>query len=125
VTTPPHRVVWAYVTLKVLDDASGKPTIRGLSEGGITPPSADPADIKRLAAKGALEPLEVAAVAAPPPDPPTADPPLLDGRPKDYAPKQDWVVYAVSRRSDDVSEEDARAVAELTSKADLIAEFGS
>lgn len=49
----------------------------------------------------------------------------VDGRPKDYAPKPEWVAYAVSRRPEGVSEEDARAEAEGKSKADLITQYGA
>jgi hypothetical protein len=47
------------------------------------------------------------------------------GRPGVRAPKEDWVAFAVSKRPEGQSEEDARAVAEGKSKADLVAEFGS
>jgi hypothetical protein len=46
------------------------------------------------------------------------------GPPPQSAAKADWVAYAAAKRAEGVSEEDARAAAEATSKADLIAEFG-
>lgn len=46
------------------------------------------------------------------------------GRPGVRAPKEDWVAYAVSKRPEGQSEEDARAEAEVMSKADLIAKHG-
>lgn len=46
------------------------------------------------------------------------------GRPKDYASKGEWVEYAVSKRADDVSEDDARSSAEGKTKDALIAEHG-
>lgn len=48
----------------------------------------------------------------------------VSGRPKDYASKPEWVEYAVSRRTEGMSEDDARAEAEAKSKQDLIAEYG-
>jgi hypothetical protein len=46
------------------------------------------------------------------------------GRPHGNAGKQAWVDYAVSQRTDGVSEDDARAEAEGMSKADLVAKYG-
>lgn len=126
----PHQVVWPYATVKLIDAATGQSTVRGFAEGSVLPPNADAEDVRRLVAKGAVV---STAPTRPSPEPTTApETPALDpgqdpgetGRPKDYASKPEWVDYAVSKRADDVSEEDARAVAELTSKADLIAEFG-
>lgn len=45
-------------------------------------------------------------------------------RPHGNAGKQAWVEYAVARRDEGVSEEDARAVAEQMTKEDLVAELG-
>jgi hypothetical protein len=50
--------------------------------------------------------------------------PRADGRPLRNDSKSAWVDYAVSKRPEDVSEEDARAQAEGKSKADLVAEYG-
>jgi hypothetical protein len=47
-----------------------------------------------------------------------------EGQPAPYASKGAWVDYAVSRRADGVSEEEARAEAEGKSKADLIHDHG-
>jgi hypothetical protein len=45
-------------------------------------------------------------------------------RPHGNAGKAAWVDYAVARRDEGVSEEDARAVAEQMTKEDLVAELG-
>lgn len=147
-TQQQYQVVWAYASVRVIDGATGQPTIRGFAEGGVLPPTADPADVKRLLGKGAI----VVLGASPEPDPvivpapePEPDPepepeepepgpvfypgpepmvPAASERPKDYASKGEWVDYAVAQRDAGVAEADARAVAELSSKADLIAEFG-
>jgi hypothetical protein len=129
-----YQVVWPYATVKLIDSATGQPTFRGFNEGSILPPTADPADVKRLVGKGAVADLDApASVAEPEPEPnpepelgyePEPEPGAVV-RPKDYGSKAEWVDYAVSQRSEGVSEEDARAVAELSSKAELIAEFGN
>jgi hypothetical protein len=53
-----------------------------------------------------------------------ADPAARGGRPRQGDPKDAWVAWAVSQRSEDVSEEDARAEAEAKTKADLVTEYG-
>ena len=54
-----YKAAWAYVTIKVIDPATGVSTVMGLNEGGHVPPSADPEDVKRLVAKGALKPVDM------------------------------------------------------------------
>lgn len=122
-------MVAAYATVKITDPVSGKWTVHGFTQGGVFPAEADPENVANLVRRGYAEWVDAPAPTAPaepaaPPEAPPVEPVAPDGRPKDYASKPEWVDYAVSRRSDDVSEEDARAVAELSSKADLIAEFG-
>jgi len=143
-----YEVVWPYATVKVVDGATGQPTFRGFNEGSILPTTADPADVKRLVGKGAVEVLGGAAPETPEPDPEPeheAEPeseletetesapepeaefgpePSIPARPKDYGSKQEWVDYAVACRDDDVSEGDARYAAERKTRDALIAEFG-
>lgn len=127
-----YQVVWPYATVKLIDAATGQPTFRGFNEGSGLPPTADPADVKRLIGKGAVVALdapapapEVRAEPEPEPEPDFEPAPELEPeRPKDYASKPEWVDYAVACRGEGVSEEDARAEAEGKSKADLIAEHG-
>jgi len=49
-----YRTAWPHVTVKVMDEATGKPTVAAFGAGVIVPLSADPDDVKRLLAKGAL-----------------------------------------------------------------------
>jgi hypothetical protein len=48
------RTAWPHVTIKVMDEASGKKTVAAFGMDVIVPLSADPDDVKRLLAKGAL-----------------------------------------------------------------------
>ncbi len=125
------RVTAAYATVRVLDPASGKPTVYGFYEGGILPPSADPESVEGLVRRGYAEWVDEPAE----PEPVEVDPgagaadtgtdqPPADPRPANNAPKPEWVAYAVTQRAEGVSEEDARAAAEGKSKADLVAEYG-
>jgi hypothetical protein len=52
------RAAWPHVTVRILDETTGQPTVVAFNDGGILPPSADPEDVKRLAAKGALVEVE-------------------------------------------------------------------
>jgi hypothetical protein len=121
------RVVAAYSTVKLLDPASGKWTVAGFYQGAILPAEADPdnvaALVRREYAEWVDEPeTEPELVAEPPPEPEL--PAALGYRPKDHASKADWVDYAVSLRAEGVSEQDARAWAEVKTKAELVAEYG-
>ena len=49
-----YRTAWPHVTVKIMDEATGKPTVAAFGAGVIVPLSADPDDVKRLTAKGAL-----------------------------------------------------------------------
>lgn len=124
-----YQVVWPYATVKLIDGATGQPTFRGFNEGSVLPLTADANDVKRLVGKGAVAALgEQAppAVVLPDPEPDVEPAPdVKPERPKDYAPKPEWVDYAVACRAGGVSEEDARVEAEGKPKADLITEFGS
>jgi hypothetical protein len=104
-------VAWPYITLKVHTDDGL--VLRSFYAGAPVPANADRDDLARLVRKGAI----AGADAAPEP----AEP---DDRPKDYAPKPEWVEYAVSKRADGVAEDEARAAAEARTQRELIAEFG-
>jgi hypothetical protein len=113
-----HTVAWPYITLKVRGDDGV--VLRAFYAGAPVPANADPEDLARLVRKGAITgPARSAAVEA-------AEEPVVEApeRPKDYAAKGEWVDYAVARRGEGVSEDDARAAADAKPKADLIAEFG-
>ena len=49
-----YRTAWPHVTIKIADPASGKKTVAALGMDVIVPSSADPEDVQRLLAKGAL-----------------------------------------------------------------------
>lgn len=49
------RVIAAYATVKIMDAASGKPTVCGFYEGAILPPSADPQNVEGLVRRGYVE----------------------------------------------------------------------
>lgn len=68
-STLTYRVAWPYANVRIIDPATGTTTVIGLAKGGHVPPSADPQDVKRLVAKGALEAVEAAPVPAPEPAP--------------------------------------------------------
>lgn len=63
------RAAWPHVTVRIIDETTGAPTVVAFGEGGILPPSADPEDVKRLAAKGALVEVESTEPAKPQPEP--------------------------------------------------------
>lgn len=59
-----YRVAWPYANVRIIDPATGSPTVAGLTKDTPVPAAADPADVKRLVAKGAL-----VAVGRPKPEP--------------------------------------------------------
>ncbi len=138
---PRYQVAWPYLTVKILDGATGATTVVGYTEGGILPPTADAEDVKRLVAKGALREIpasenqQLAAEPKPTPKtgessqpaalPGTADAPAKPAQPPAQASKAEWVAYAVAMRPEGVSEEGAKAKAEAMSKAELAAKFGA
>jgi hypothetical protein len=112
-----YRVTAPYVTLKVRDQA-GAWVLTGFYDGAVVS-GIDEASLRHHLDNGMLVEVE-----QPAPAPETEPPSELGDRPKDYASKPEWVDYAVSKRAEGVSEEDARVAAEAKSKADLITEFG-
>lgn len=114
-----YQVTAPYVTLKVRDQA-GAWVLTGFYENAVVS-GVDEASLRHHLDNGMV--VEVAQP-APEPPPETEPPTTLGERPKDYASKPEWVDYAVSKRAEGVSEEDARTSAEAMSKADLIATFG-
>jgi len=128
-----YRVTKPYVTCKVRDDLGGE-SVRGFYEGGVLPASADPENVKILVEKGMVEKVDAPNAEAVQPDarPPAESVVETDGddeqleaeRPPVGAPKADWVAWAVAQRADGVSEDDARAEAENSTKAELVAKHG-
>jgi len=120
------RVTAAYATVRVLDPATGKPTVRGFYENAVLPEAADAVNVESLVNRGYAEWVDDSPAEVPPADPePGKDAPPANPTPPQAATKADWVAYAVAQRAEGVSEADAQAEAEAKSKADLIAEFGS
>ena len=129
------RLTAAYGTVRVVDPATGGPSIRGFYQGAVFPAAADPEDVERLVRRGYAEWVDEDEPARPE-DPdaaidngsPTpavdADDGLAPQRPGDSASKAAWVDYAVACRNDGVSEQEARAAAEAMTKADLITLHG-
>lgn len=120
------RATAAYATCRVLDPATGAPTVLGFHQGGTFPDTADPDNVENLVRRGYAEwvdeadgPADPGATIGEPELVVTGDP----VRPADNALKPAWVDYAVAMRDEGVSEEDARAEAEATKKDDLIARF--
>ena len=120
------RVTAAYATVRVLDPATGAPTVVGFHQGGTFPDTADPENVESLVRSGYAEwvdkndgPADPGATIGEPKPVVTGDP----VRPADNANKPAWVDYAVAMRAEGVSEEHARAEAEATKKDDLIARF--
>lgn len=149
-----YKVLWPYVTIKTRTDAgtvlrefyAGAPVPenadpadrdRLLRKGAIVDESAPEAELVAVPA-GTPIPGE-------PPNVPVTEQPTGAGsvqervdralaavgdssgepkRPHGNAGKAAWVDYAVARRDEGVSEEDARAVAEQMTKEDLVAELG-
>jgi hypothetical protein len=149
-----YKVLWPYVTIKTRTDAgtvlrefyAGAPVPdnadpddrdRLLRKGAIVDESAPEAELVAVPA-GTPIPGE-------PPNVPVTEQPAGGGsvqdrvdraltavddasagpkRPHGNAGKAAWVDYAVARRDEGVSEEDARAVAEQMTKEDLVAELG-
>jgi hypothetical protein len=133
------KVTGKYVTMKVADDTGQRITL-GFYEGAPVPDSVSDEDRERLRRKGliAAEDTPEAEAAVPHGVPVTFDDlghaveqrpgserseQADDGKPKLVDPKERWVDYAVSQRSGDVSEEDARAEAEGKTKAELVAQY--
>lgn len=149
-----YKVLWPYVTIKtrtdvgtvlrefyagapVPDNAVSEDVERLLRKGAIVDESAPEAELVAVPA-GTPIPGE-------PPNVPVTEQPTGGGsvqervdralaavddasggpkRPHGNAGKPAWVEYAVARRDEGVSEEDARAVAEQMTKEDLVAELG-
>ncbi len=120
-----YRVTAPYVTLKVRDQA-GAQVLSGFYEGAVVS-DVDAVSLRHHLDNGMVVEVDSAEPAEAEPEPasdpvePAATP---NGRPPQNASKADWVTYAVSRRADGTSEDDAKAAAEAKSKADLIAEYG-
>lgn len=134
------RLTAAYGTVRIMDPATGAPSIRGFYQGAVFPDSADPQDVARLVRRDYAEwvddepeplgdpgaTIDEAPVVVQAPDVVTETPdltPRQPTRPAESANKAAWVDYAVAMRDDDVSEADARAEAEAATKADLIAGY--
>jgi len=49
-----YRTAWPHVTVRIMDEPTGKKTVVAFGMDVIIPLSADPDDVKRLVAKGAL-----------------------------------------------------------------------
>jgi colicin import membrane protein len=49
-----YRTAWPHVTVRIMDETRGKKTVVAFGMDVIVPLSADPDDVKRLLAKGAL-----------------------------------------------------------------------
>ncbi len=112
----------AYATVKVLDPISGKWTVLGFYQGAILPDSADPDNVANLVRREYAEWVDDEPVVQP--EEPVAESGEPPRRPHGNAGKAAWVEYAVARRDEGVSEDDARAVAEQMTKEDLVAEYG-
>lgn len=132
-----YQAAWPHVLVKIIDEASGQPTVIAFAEGGTIPPSADPEDVKRLVVKGALVEVEAAEADKPaketalrpvtsaPVAPAAAKPADKPVAPQPNATRAEWIAYAVANRAAGVSESDAKAEAEaMPNKADLIAKYG-
>lgn len=118
-----YRVVAPYVTLKLTDQHGGQ-VLTGLLAGAVVS-NIDAASLRHHLDNGMVEEVDAPApVDSEQSDSGELDEPASGGRPSVRAPKEDWVAYAVSQRGEGVSEDDARAVAEGTSKADLLAQYG-
>lgn len=109
------RVAVPYCTIKVRDDR-GQLVVREFYADAPVPDSADPDDVARLLRKNCL--VDDDAKAEPEPDPEPA------GRPHGNASQATWLEYAVSKRAEGVSEEDARAALAEKTRAELVAEYG-
>lgn len=68
-----YRVAWPYANVRVKDPSTGSMTVVGLAKDTHLPPTADPDDVVRLLAKGAITTVE-----QPGPEPK----PQLDPEPK-------------------------------------------
>lgn len=102
--------------------------VRSLAQGAILPGDVTAGQARHLIDVGLAELVTAQDVGAvDETDQPTgqATTPTGETRPTSRSSKDDWVAYAVSQRAEDVSEEDARAEAEATSKNELMAKYGS
>jgi hypothetical protein len=120
------KVLWPYITLKVRSDTGM--LLREFYAGAVVPDNADPDDRDRLVRKGALvdEESAEAELAVPAGTPVPDEPPTVPAqRPAGNASQAAWLDYAVSRRADGVSEEDARTALGEKTRAELVAEFGN
>jgi hypothetical protein len=110
--------------VKLLDPVSGKWTVAGFYQGAILPADADPDNVATLVRRGYAEWVDEVEPEMPEePEPEMPDDVRME-RPTQAASKADWVTYAVAQRAKGVSEQDARAWAEVKTKAELVAEFG-
>lgn len=125
-----YRVTAPYVTVKVSAAPGAALTTVGFYRDAVLPGNVDTESADGLVRKGMVE--RVSAPAAEDVDPeayfaaPTGDvlaPPVPAApvRPAGNAPKPAWVAYAVATRTGDVSEDEARELAESMSYRDLIA----
>jgi hypothetical protein len=119
-----YRVDAPYVTFKVRDQA-GAWVLTGYYAGAVVAgETVEPDSLRHHVDGGMVAEVENAAVPAaaePTPEPAAGDVPP---RPHGNASAATWLEYAVSRRAEDVSEEDARKALEGKSKAELVAEYG-
>jgi len=76
------RVILAYAQCKVLDPATGKPTMVGFYRDAVLPAVADPADVERLVRRGYAEWVD----ADPPAAPVQAPAPATEPAPADQPP---------------------------------------
>lgn len=100
------RAAWPHVTVGIIDEASGRRTVVAFGEGGVLPPQADPSDVERLAAKGALVEVE---------DAPKAKP-ETKGAPKPETKAETKAVASKPAEHEPVKPEPAKAPAKPASK---------
>jgi hypothetical protein len=118
-----YRVTAPYITPKVRDDASGGYIHRGYyADAVLEGDNIDAASLQHHLDNDMLvevDPPVEAIVVVP------AEPAGAPTRPHGNAAQAAWLDYAVSKRAEGVSEEDARAALSEKTKAELVAEFGS
>jgi hypothetical protein len=125
-----YRVTAPYITPKVRDDASGGYIHRGYyADAVLEGDNIDAASLQHHLDNDMLvevdppveakaDPVEAIVVVP-------AEPAGAPTRPHGNAAQAAWLDYAVSKRAEGVSEEDARAALSEKTKAELVAEFGS
>jgi hypothetical protein len=120
------RVTAAYATVRIMDPATGAPSVRGFYQGAVFPDVAFAEDVERLVRREYAEWADEAApaVVEEPVSGEAGDETQHLDRPADNANKAAWVDYAVACRDEGVSDEDARATAEGMTKAELISLHG-